>query len=727
MTAGASLFLYLLPLAAAPVVFHLLMRRQRKTVLFSTRMFFDSMKPRLSFHRRFREPLLLAARTLLLLFLLLALARLAIPEMGNVLGLSGEQAVVIIVDNSSSMVGAVEGSERSKLNVAREGARALLKNMNPRGKAAIVLLVPDSSADRLGGMTTDKETLLSFLQSIQATAATGDSSKAMLKAMALLKEASSGGGGSMHVFTDLQKAEWNAPVLAADDVDGAAQVFVHRVPSAASTLPNICLLRASVSSRRILPNQPYILDVLLRNDGASDFQVRVNRKGSEHSTVEITNVEISAGSQKLVKLPLQPKSAGRHWARIWIEGDGFEGDNRVFVPYICERKGDVCFLGEESPGDRAAGTFGLLPLALSPSGDGRLTSLVPRFWNQDAFKSQLQQKPPMLAVLTWADASSLDEETSALLNQYTQQGGNILILPAVDASESNDELTGKAPAWLEAKLEPLKSMPISVPLRVADQSSPFWSDIRGLDGQVHIGTAFVKQYFPISLGQDAGYVPLLSANEDRALLAIRKHGKGQIVVSGMAFGRTGAWSTLPRQKIFLVMAQPVALGAVSRLANERLSIIAGQSPRLLPGEGNEMSITTLLGDQVDWSGAKDQSPVLVRGGAYVATMGQQETCLTVLPSELEGHSTFIEGSEIGALEGIPHGVHTLSDEDDFRDELEQSLAGTGLYIPFLLLALAFLMAEGLLGSPAKTWKDSAKDESDQKPWDASTESAGGIA
>ena len=86
MIPGASLFLYLLPLAAAPVLFHLLMRRQRKTVLFSTRMFFDSMKPRLSFHRKFREPLLLAARTLLLLFLLLALARLAFPGMGNVPG-----------------------------------------------------------------------------------------------------------------------------------------------------------------------------------------------------------------------------------------------------------------------------------------------------------------------------------------------------------------------------------------------------------------------------------------------------------------------------------------------------------------------------------------------------------------------------------------------------------------------------------------------------------------
>lgn len=714
MIPGATLFLYLLPLAALPVVFHLLMRRQRKTVMFSTRMFFDSMQPRLSFHRKFREPLLLAARTLLLLFLLLALARLAIPKMGSILGLGGEQAVVIVIDNSSSMIGLVEGSDRTKLSVAQEGARTLLKNMDPDGKASIVLLVPEVAADRFGGMTSDRDSMLSFLESIQPTEATGDAAKAMLRATALLKDASSGGGGSLHVFTDLQEAEWKIPVLAADDMDEVPEIFVHRVPTAEATLPNICLLRASVSSRRILPNQPYALEVLLRNDSDSDFEVRVHHKGSENSVAEVTNVEVAAGSQKIVKLPLMPKTSGRHWIRVWIEGDGFEGDNRIFVPYICEQKGDIYFVGD--PAERS---FGLLPLALSPGGDGSLTSLVPSFLPLDTIKTRLQQKMPMLVVLTWADASSLDEDTSALLDEYTQRGGNLLVLPAVDARES----TGQAPAWLGAKLEPLKSEPVSVPLRVANESSPFWSDIRGLDGRVRIGTAFVKQYFPISLAQDAGYAALLGANEDPALLAIRKHGKGQIVVSGMAFGPTGAWSTLPRQgHVFLVMAQPIALGAVANLSNERVSIVAGQSPRLLPGEGNEMSIATLLGDQVDWSGSKDQSPVLVRGGAYIVTMGQKETCLTVLPSELEGHSGFVEGSEIGALEGIPHGVRTLSNEDDFRDELEKSLAGIGFYLPFLLLAIAFLMVEGVLGAPAKKWKDKAKGNTDKKPWSPQTES-----
>ena len=400
MTVGSGLFLGLLPLVAVPILFHLLKRRQRKTIMFSTDLFFDSMKPRLSFHRKFREPLLLATRTLLLLFLLLALARLAFPGMGSILGLSGEQAVVVVIDNSSSMAGRVADSDRTKLSVAVEGARVLLKNMDERGQAAVVLLVPDPAAVRFGGMTTDKENLLNFLESIRVTEATGDPAKPLLRAGKMLKDVASG-GGSMHIFTDLQEAEWNAPVLAAEDLDAGVSVFLHRVPSAESDTPNICPLRAELSARRILPNQPYSLQLLLRNDGGRDLQIRVNRTDSEHPLVQTLPVTIGAGGQKLVKLPVQPKAAGRHWVRVRIEGDGFDGDNRVFIPYICENKGEIFFLGSKE-----AGTFGLLPLALSPGGDGRFTSLVPVFLNPNELKSRLQKKSPMLVVMTLATASS---------------------------------------------------------------------------------------------------------------------------------------------------------------------------------------------------------------------------------------------------------------------------------------------------------------------------------
>ena len=704
MTIGAGLFLGLLPLVAAPILFHLLKRRQRKTIMFSTELFFDSMKPRLSFHRKFREPLLLATRTLLLLFLLLALARLAFPGMGSILGLSGDQAVVVVIDNSSSMVGQVAGSDRTKLSVALEGARVLLKNMDERGQAAVVLLVPDPAADRFGGMTTDKENLLNFLESIRVTEATGDPAKSLLRAAKMLKEVASG-GGSMHIFTDLQEAEWKAPVLAAEDLDAGVSVFLHRVPSTESDTPNICPLRAELSARRILPNQPYSLQLLLRNDGDRDLDVRVNRTDSEHPLMQTIPVIVGAGGQKLVKLPIQPKAAGRHWVRVEIEGDGFDGDNRVFVPYVCENKGDIFYLGSKE-----SETFGLLPLALSPGGDGRFTSLVPVFLAPTELQSRLQKKP-MLVVMTWSTSSSLDAPTSALLDQYTQQGGNLMVLPAVDGGKS----AGKPPAWIGADRGSLQTAPVSVPLRIAGAQSEFWFDLRGLDGRVRLGNAFTRKYHPLSFGQDAGYVPLLATGEDHRLLGLRKHGKGQIVVSGLAFGRTGDWSTLPRQKTFLVMAQPIALGAASGLVNANVSIVAGQPTRLMPGEGNEMSITTLLGDQVDWSGLKDNSPLLVRSGAYIVNMGQRESCLTVLPSKREGSSPFIEGDEISkwVASWRPTCVaSTLSGEDDFRDDLDKSLAGIGLFLPFLLLALVCMMVEGLLGSPAKKWKSSVTVDSD---------------
>jgi hypothetical protein len=669
------------------------------------------MKPRLSFHRKFREPLLLVARTLLLLFLLLALARLAFPGMGNMFGLGGKQSVVVVIDNSSSMQGRAEGSERSKLTVALEGARALLKNMDDDGQAAVVLLVPEPLAAGSGGMTAEKEGLLDFLESIRATEATGDPGKALPRGMALLRNASSGGGGSLHVFTDLQESEWKDPALTADNVGAADKFFLHRIPSDKPDLPNICLVRAELSMRRILPNQPYFLEVLLRNDGEQDLQVRVNRTDSEHSVAQTVTVDVGAGSQQLLKLPVQPKAPGRHWIRVWLEGDGFDGDNRVFVPYVCEQKGDIYFL------DNTSSTFGLLPLALSPSGDGRHTSLVPAFLSPADLSARIKQKP-MLVVLTWATASALDAPTSDLLDQYTQQGGNLLLLPAVNAGES----VGKVPAWLGAKQEPLTRTPVSLPLQVADRKSPFWSELRGLDGQVRIGSAFAKKYYPLTFQEEAGYVPLLETGEAQTVLAIRKHGAGQVVVSGIAFGRSGAWSSLPRKKTFLVMVQPIALGAVTNVGNSSHSIVAGQTPRLMPGKGNEMSITTLLGDQIDWFGLRDQAPQLVRGGAYIVSIDGRETCLTVRPSEQEGHSAFIEDSEVGALDGIPYGLQTLTNEDDFRDELEQSLAGTGLFLPLLLLAFVFLIIEGLLGAPAKKWKDRGKGDTDKNPGAPLTES-----
>jgi len=716
MIPGATIFLYLLPLAAAPVVFHLLMRRRRRRILFSTKMFFHRVNPRLTIHRKLRELLLLAARVAMIILLLLALARLTLTGIGDVLGLGSKQAAVVIIDNSGSMAGGIkDGDGDPKLKTALEGARTLLANLEEGAKAGVVTLVPDPRAGQPGGMTSERQLLLDYLEKLRATEATGDPARSIRRAMALLNEASTAGGGSLHVFTDLQETEWNKQLMNAKDARANVRVFFHRIPTAPAELPNVCVVSAKTSSRRILPRQPYHVEVLLRNDGDRDLnELRVHRNDSEHATPDTKTISIAAGEKKSVRLGFRPQSSGDHWIRVWIEGDGFAGDNRISVPYICEEKGHIYFVGDEKSGE-----FGLLPLAFSPHGDGRYTSLVPNFCTLGDLPGRIdkdKENKPMLVVLKWSDACGMEANTAETLAEYTRGGGNLLVLPAVAGTKPS----GKPPEWLGAAPENISVLPQAAPLTVPDGTSEFWSDLRDPVGRVRFGGVFVKRYHPLSLRADAGYTPLLSPGDDRVLLAVRKLGAGQVTVCGMAFAfrRGGAmeWSTLPRKKAFLVMAQPMALGAVSSLVNRSMSLVAGSAPRAVPGKGNEVGIITLVGDQVIWGGSRDQVPELVRGGAYIVSVGERKTCLSVIPSDAEGADAFIKGPEVAAMGKIPHEVRDLSNEEDFRDELESSIAGMELYLPLLLLAAAALVAEGLLGSPSLRRKRKLTGEQELEAW-----------
>ena len=96
----APIFLYILPLAGLPVIFHLIMKQKKRTVVFSTLMFFHRTDPKLNSHRKIRQWLLLMMRILLIALMLLALSR---PEFVTLMGLGGKISVVAIVDNSASM------------------------------------------------------------------------------------------------------------------------------------------------------------------------------------------------------------------------------------------------------------------------------------------------------------------------------------------------------------------------------------------------------------------------------------------------------------------------------------------------------------------------------------------------------------------------------------------------------------------------------------------------
>jgi len=134
MISLSPLLLWLLPLAALPVIIHLLNRLRYQTVRWAAMMFLRSADRDASRRAKIRQWLILAVRCLMLLFFILALARL--QSQGRLARFfdPGADMVVILFDRSASMEhlrGGTSGRERaldllrSGLEEAADGARVL--------------------------------------------------------------------------------------------------------------------------------------------------------------------------------------------------------------------------------------------------------------------------------------------------------------------------------------------------------------------------------------------------------------------------------------------------------------------------------------------------------------------------------------------------------------------------------------------------------------------------
>ena len=116
------LALWALPLAALPVVIHLLHRRRHRVVEWGAMMFLLEGERSSKGRQRLREFLLLAARTLAILALVLTIGR---PIAGGwAARVAGERldTVVLVVDRSSSMGEEVDGRPESKLRFGLRSA-----------------------------------------------------------------------------------------------------------------------------------------------------------------------------------------------------------------------------------------------------------------------------------------------------------------------------------------------------------------------------------------------------------------------------------------------------------------------------------------------------------------------------------------------------------------------------------------------------------------------------
>ena len=680
MSFASGFLLPLLALAATPLIFHFLMKRKRKQLELPTFLFFHRTDPRLNARRKIRELLLLLTRVLLIAFVILALAR---PAISFIRGLSGKVAVVIIIDNSGSMIGA-SNDEQSKLQMAIEGAHALLSNLEGGSEAGLVVTVDDPSLQLPEATSVDVVELAKVLDSIRDTQGEGDPAAALARAGALLSPAAAGGelGLAVHVFTDLQEHEWDGPALPQDLLGEAIEIVIHRVHSQPPTASNVSIAGVALPSGRLLPKHQYEARVEFRNDGDKPVEIRVNSEDIDRNTSNQT-LMLDPRSSQTVPFKLTPQEPGARWLNVWLEGDGFFADNQTGIGYLCQDLSKVLFAGIEA-------NFALLPMAISPNGDGTDTYLQPVHCGISELVGRLDLDTPLLVVTTWKRLNEMGD-SSAALRDFVEAGGNLLVLPAL-----HSETEPVAPDWLGAKPDNVVEGE-ELLMAVLDRKADLWGSLREGTGRVAIRYFTASKFHPLVISDD--YHPILGENLDAPVLAERALGEGYIYVCGLTW--SPSWSSLVTDPTgaAMVLAHNMAVRRVDPEATGSVALVAGERAPALETEAESVEIMSLIGDAWSRSVSPANMPVFPRAGVFVVKNGDKtERCIRVRASEFEGSDAYIDSGTVPALENLPHSVRDFSDDSDFAEQLAAHRAGTALFLPLLLLAAIAWAAEGWLAS-----------------------------
>ena len=192
---------------AAPILIHLMMKRQLKRVVWAAMRFLQASVQRNEQRMRIENLLLLLLRCALLILLALALARPALHTLG--LGVlaqpgAGSETAVIAIDNSYSM--SQTDGVASRFDNARKAAEEIVDAL-PQGSSAAVLLVSDVVQPLIPEPTRDLPLVRKVIRDAALSSRGTDLQPAFQHALELLKSRA-GNRKAIYLLTDGQAAGW---------------------------------------------------------------------------------------------------------------------------------------------------------------------------------------------------------------------------------------------------------------------------------------------------------------------------------------------------------------------------------------------------------------------------------------------------------------------------------------------------------------------------------------
>jgi len=422
--------LWALPAAALPLAIHLLSRRAARRQVFSDLTLLASIDARSRPRSRLRELLLLAARTVLILALILAAAGPVARGSSSAAGVEGLD-LVLLLDSSYSMRARDGG--RPRFEAARDAGRRLLKRLAP--------------ADRVAFGVFDEKLASPLAWSTPAAAA-----DALTRAAAGLRGTDAGAAltAARDLLSRSPKGRRRAVVVLGD---GAAHMLRDAAPAPADgtavlglsfpELPNAWLAGAE-AARGADAREPK-LSVRAQAAGASAREALDVWVGDRRAAS--SSLEVPKGGESRTALALPPPEDPRAplWAgRVAARPDALPDDDEVFFSMRLRPAPRVLVL-HSGPAFDHPGASSWYLRQLFGGGERTLAGREADFLAEGRWEEADLSR---YGTVVLSDAGRLPPGLSSALEHFAAGGGGVWVIPG---GRSSAEDLADLSAWLPAR------------------------------------------------------------------------------------------------------------------------------------------------------------------------------------------------------------------------------------------------------------------------------------
>ncbi|MGB7328236.1 MAG: BatA domain-containing protein [Rubripirellula sp.] len=651
-----------------PILFHLIRRRPKSEVQFSSLMFLDPTPPRLTRRSRLDHLPLLIIRALALIMLAAAFARPFLRSASETQPQRPPKRTVVLIDTSASM-------QRSGLwQQAIASASEVIDELESEDRIAIVTFDRKPTTmlglDQSGRLPIEgrKQTAGSIVAEIAPSWFGTDTANAL----AYAAEISVADGES-----ELTADSLNADSIQTPSIGETRIVLISDMQSGSEVESLQSLVwpeRVRVEVRRVKPADTtnaaafVITDNPARDESQSQAdavktdKVRVRVINAIDSTGEAFSLDWSATapsaaeteSQLSVPVQVPPgqtrivpmESPGPGVTNLRIAGDANDFDNVRYISIDPPKEQTVAFVGDQAKSKREPREQLLYYLQRVPmSDDSRSVSVkevTPQELASEPFAAELSPAEYPLIIV----ARSLETDSVATLKSYLDRGGRVLFVlddpkSASDLGTTLGSMTGESikvteaaerdyHMWSRIDFSDPIFRPMSDPQFNDFTKVRFWShrNVEGLDEQWKTVTQF---------------------DDGQIAMGRRTMGDGELMLA------TFGWQPSASQLALSTKFIPLISGWLgnSNAPSDRASISLGDTFPIPPTPTS--TITTPDGETTSYSSDEDAS-VVDRPGIYTWTDGDDVRRIAVNLPESESQTDPI-GEELleqfGVLTGKP--------------------------------------------------------------------------